>query len=98
MKGKRTDYAHSVTRVRALENGLLDKSKIERMAEAKSANEALKILGETGYGAQVSRLNSVFEYENIPSRGNCICAPLFWKISPHPEVTDLFFLNTTSSI
>jgi hypothetical protein len=25
VKGKRTDYAHSVTRVRALETGLLDK-------------------------------------------------------------------------
>jgi len=93
VKGKRTDYAHSVTRVRALENGLLDKSKIERMAEAKSANEALKILGETSYGAQVSRLNSVFEYENILREEIASVRQLFWKISPHPEVTDLFFLK-----
>lgn len=93
MKGKRTDYAHSVTRVRALETGLLDKGKIERMAEAKNATEALKILGETAYGAQVSRLGSAHEYETILLEEIASVRELFWKISPHPEITDLFFLK-----
>ena len=93
VKGKTTDYAHSVTRVRALETGLLDKAKIERMAEARDATEAIKILSETAYGAQVSRVGSAFEYETILRDEIAAVRQLFWKISPHPKLTDLFFLK-----
>ncbi|MGI6128520.1 MAG: V-type ATP synthase subunit C [bacterium] len=93
MKGKKTDYAHSVTRVRALERGLLDKGKIERMAEARDATEAIKILSETAYQAQVSRISSPYEYEDILRSEISAVRQLFWKISPHPELTDLFFLK-----
>ena len=42
-------YAYAVGRVRAMETRLLDRSKIDRMVEAKSAEEALKVLGESEY-------------------------------------------------
>ncbi len=93
VKGKRTDYAHSVTRVRALETGLLDKGKIDRMAEARDAAEALKILGETAYGAAISRISTPFEYEAILRNEIAAVRELFWEMSPHPELTDLFFLK-----
>lgn len=93
MIGKRTDYAHAVTRVRALETRLLDKAKIDRLAEAEDAAAVLKILGESDYGAEVSRLDSVHDYEDILRQEMVAVRELFQKISPHPQLTDLFFLK-----
>lgn len=93
MKSDKTEYAYSVARVRALETGLLDRGKIERMVEAKDAAEALKVLGETPYAAAVGQLSSVYEYETMLRQELVAVRTLFWKISPHPELTDLFFLK-----
>ncbi|HHV56795.1 MAG TPA: V-type ATP synthase subunit C [Firmicutes bacterium] len=93
MNGDKTEYAYSVARVRALETGLLDRGKIERMVEARDAAEALKVLGETPYAAAVGQLASVYDYESMLRRELVAVRALFWKISPHPELTDLFFLK-----
>lgn len=93
MKGDKTVYAYSVARVRALETGLLDRNKVERMAEAKDAAEALKILGETPYAAAVGQLPNVYEYESVLRQEIAAVRELLRKISPHPELTDLFFLK-----
>lgn len=93
MRGDKTEYAYAVARVRALETGLLDRSKIERMVEAKDAAEAFKVLTETPYAFSVGQLNSVYEYEVVLRQEMAAVRELFRKISPRPELTDLFFLK-----
>ena len=47
---KDTDYLSISARVRAMENRLLTRERLERMLEARDHSEALKVLAECGYG------------------------------------------------
>ncbi len=49
-KIKDTDYLYSATRVRAMERTLFGKPHAERMLEARSMADALKVLQDCGYG------------------------------------------------
>jgi V/A-type H+-transporting ATPase subunit C len=86
-------YLYSVTRVRALETKLLDKAKIERMIEAKDADEIIKILIETEYGSSISEMKSIEDYETVLSKELSKTYELLREISPVPELTDLFSLR-----
>ena len=48
-KIKDTDYLFLSTRIRALERSLLTRERMERMLEASTAAEAVKVLQECGY-------------------------------------------------
>lgn len=54
---KDTDYLSISARVRAMENRLLTGERLERMIDARDDGEALKVLGECGYG-ELSALTS----------------------------------------
>lgn len=54
---KSSDYAYSVAYVRAIENRLLTKTDIENLISAKSAQDALKILADKGYGSEIAGNN-----------------------------------------
>ena len=60
-KIKDNDYLYITAYLRAKENGLLNRDRVERMLNAKTANDAAKVLEECGYGdlsdVTVSRLN-----------------------------------------
>lgn len=47
------DYGFAVGRIRVLETKLLDRGRLERMAEAADLPEALGVLGETEYAPHV---------------------------------------------
>ena len=49
-KIKDTDYMTISTRIRAMENKLLTRERMERMLEAHTDDEAVKVLSECGYG------------------------------------------------
>lgn len=49
-KLKDTDYLSISARIRAMENRLLNRERMERMLEARSNEEAAKVLTECGYG------------------------------------------------
>jgi len=49
-KIKDTEYLYASTRIRALERQLLNRERMDRMIEAKSDEEAFKVLQECGYG------------------------------------------------
>ena len=49
-KIKDTDYLPISTRIRAMENKLLTRERMERMLEAHTDDEAVKVLSECGYG------------------------------------------------
>ena len=86
-------YLYSVTRVRALETKLLDKAKIERMIEAKNADEIIKILNETEYGSSISEMKDIEDYESVLSKELSKTYELLREISPVPELTNLFTLR-----
>jgi len=83
-------YAYAVGRVRAMERGLLDRSRIDRMVEASSAEEALKVLGETAYAEYLSALNSIFDYDRILERELHRIYLEMRRFSPEPELVGLF--------
>ena len=86
-------YLYSVTRTRALETKLLDKAKIERMIEARNADEVIKILYETEYAGSISEMKSIDDYESVLSKELLNTYKLLSEISPVPELTNLFQLR-----
>ena len=86
-------YLYSVTRIRALETKLLDKAKIERMIEAKNADEIIKILYETEYASSISEMKSIDDYETVLTKELSKTYELLREISPVPELTNLFLLR-----
>lgn len=86
-------YLYSVTRIRALETKLLDKAKIERMIEAKNAEEVIKILYETEYASSISEIKSAEDYETVLSKELSRTYELLKEISPVPELTNLYLLR-----
>lgn len=83
-------YAYAVGRVRAMEAKLLDRGKIDRMVEAKSAEEALKVLGETEYAGYLTELGSVHDYERLLDSELSRVYLELRKISPAPELIAFF--------
>ena len=88
-----TKYAYAVARIRAIETKLLDKSKIDRMIDAKSPEEALKVLTEAGYGDSNAKVSTVFEYERILKEENKKVYSLLKEIAPEPDIFDLFLIK-----
>ncbi|AYE35079.1 V-type ATP synthase subunit C [Clostridium septicum] len=58
-------FTQALSRIWVLETRLLDKSKIERMIDADSADEALKVLGETEYSNVMTNIKRATDYEEI---------------------------------
>ena len=88
-----TIYAYAVGRIRVLETRLLDKSKLERMVEASTADEALKVLAETDYANMVTELDSVHDFEDILQEEIQRTYLLVRKINPEAHFTDLISLK-----
>ncbi len=87
-----THYAYSVGRIRAIERRLLDKDKLERMIDSKSAEDALKVLVEANYGQHGSDIVSVYEYEKLLKEEHKKVYSLLKDMAPEPDVFDLFLL------
>ena len=86
-------YEYGVARVRVLETRLLSRDRIERMADALSAEEALKILAETSYAPLVAEVGSPYDYEEILVREMKRVRRFIEEISPEPDMIGLFFLK-----
>lgn len=85
--------AYAAAHIFALENRLLSRDRVERMVEAPSASEALKVLSETDYAAGVSELAQPHDYEELLSGEIQRIYDFFQTISPDPEITNLFFVK-----
>lgn len=87
-KPKDTDYLYSTARVRALERYLLGGEQVERMLEAKSDEEASKILSECGYdGAAVTSLDRL---EDMLGRERSRVFATLLSFVPHRGIIDVF--------
>jgi V/A-type H+-transporting ATPase subunit C len=63
-KIKDTDYLFSTALVRSVEKNMLSKEKVEKMVDAKTAEDALKVLYESGYGNAKEQV-SARDFEQI---------------------------------
>ena len=86
-------YLYSVTRTRVLETKLLDSTKVDRMVEAKNAEEVIKILGETEYANSISEMKHSLDYETIISKEIENTYKYLREILPEPELVDIFLLK-----
>lgn len=50
----KTEYLYASSRIRAMENSLINSDRIRRMAEARSDMDAVRILEECGYGEKIT--------------------------------------------
>ncbi len=86
-------YAYAVGRIRVLETRLLDMSKLGRMVEAGSAEEALRILGETEYADLVSRAAGPHDYAKVTAGEITRVYSLMKKLLPDEALVDLFLIK-----
>ena len=85
-----TQYAYAVARIRAIEKKLLDKGKIDRMLNAKTSEEVLKVLADADYGDAAGEISNAHEYEKILREEQKKVYKLLKEIAPQPEVFDIF--------
>ena len=88
-----TQYAFAVAKVRTLEGKLLDKGKIDRMVDAKSADEALKVIIDADYGYSSGDITDADEYETLLIEEQKKVYRLLKEVAPQPDVFDLFLLR-----
>jgi len=60
---KDTDFLYVSGRIKFLETKLLGRNDIERILDAPGPEEALKLLGDTDYGAEISEMENMYEFE-----------------------------------
>lgn len=89
----RMDFIQGVTRIRVLENKLLDRAAIEKMVEAKDLEEVFRTLGDTEYASAVSQAGRPEEYETILHSELVRVYKLLREISPDGLVVDLMALK-----
>lgn len=82
-------FTQALSRIWVLETKLLDKSKIERMLDAKTADDALKILGETEYANVMSTVKRAADYEEVLSTELKRVYNLMYELCPVKSVVDL---------
>ena len=92
-KIKESEFNYAVARIRAIEKGLLDKTRFDRMVEAKTPDEALKVLLEAGYGRASTEVKSVFEYEKLLKDEGKKVYELLNELAPGQEVINMFLLS-----
>lgn len=88
-----TIYAYAVGRTRALETRLLDRARFDRMIDATSAEEALKVLAESDYANAVAELADVHDFESMLAAELKEAFDLILKISPKPELISIMALR-----
>ncbi len=89
-KKNETNFLYAVAKIKAIENRLLDKSKIERMLDAYTPEDALKVITEADYGYSVSEVSDAHIYEVLLEEEMQKTIKLLSDISPQKEIFDIF--------
>ncbi|WP_297629778.1 V-type ATP synthase subunit C [uncultured Clostridium sp.] len=86
-------FTQVIPRLRVLETRLLDKSKIDRMIDGDSGNEALKVLQESEYGNVMTGIKRAEDYEEILSNELKRVYALVYSASPSKSLIDIMSLK-----
>lgn len=82
-------YAYAVARIRVLEKNLLNKQTLNNMADAKTPDDALKVLKEAGYGDSTENTN-VYDYEKLLAQESKRTYALMKELVPDEKMFDMF--------
>ncbi len=93
MTATATSYAYAVGRIRVMESRLLDRGQLDRMIEAASVEEALRVLSETVYAGAVAELASIHDFEKMLRNEFGHVSGEVRRMSPWPELVDLLTLR-----
>ncbi len=88
-----TRYAYAVGKIRALETGLLDKSRFDSLVDARNAEEVLKTLSDTVYGPFLAELKGVRGFEEALNGELKSVLRLVSDLSKDAELTNIFRLR-----
>ncbi|WP_195972377.1 V-type ATP synthase subunit C [Clostridium thermobutyricum] len=86
-------FTQVIPRLRVLETRLLDKSKLDRMIDGNSANEALKVLQESEYANVMTGIKRAEDYEEILSSELKRVYALMYSASPSKSLIDIMSLK-----
>lgn len=86
-------FSQVIPRLRVYETRLLDKSKIDRMIDSNSAQEALKVLQETEYANVMTNVKRAEDYEIILSEELKRLFAVMYDISPEKSLVDLMSIK-----
>lgn len=87
---RNSHYIYSVSRIRALENKLLGPAEIDRMVDATTPEQALKVLYESGYGTPGSETLKAEEFEKLLEEEHLKLYSLLQEIAPVPGMFNVF--------
>lgn len=87
------NFAQAVTRIKALETKLLDGTKLNRMIESSTADEAIKVLSETEYSQFIGNVKRAEDYEYLLSEELKRVYSLIDEISPEKRLVDLLAIK-----
>ena len=87
-------YEYAVGRISVLSTKMLDATQLRRISEAGSAQEALTLLLETGYGGNLNtdQINNQ-EIDYVIREQLQLSRKMVWELTPSPELTGLFLLE-----
>lgn len=86
-------FTQALSRIWVLETRLLDKAKIERMIEASSPDDVIKILGETEYANVLDKVKRPSDYEFALSSELKRIYDLVYGLCPVKEIVDLMSIK-----
>ncbi len=86
-----TDYLYASARIKSMEKNLLSRDKLERMSEAKTLEDALKLLDEAGWRSIASPTMAAVE-EVLASRRSEAFA-LVRSLAPDKRLPDVFLIK-----
>lgn len=87
-KQKDTDYLFISTRLRSLENRLLTRERMERMLEARTNEDAAKVLSECGYQGLEPLSAQALEHSLAAAREETFSE--LAAMAPNPQIVDVF--------
>jgi len=85
---KDTDYLYASARLRSLERGLLSRERMERMCDAKSIEDAAKVLSECNYGDFSP--TSLADVESVLAKERNAAFELICSMAPDKKLVDVF--------
>lgn len=88
MKTRDTEYLYATTRIRSLEKTLLNEERLERMVEAKTFEDMVKVLTELGYTEMPNA--APHKVERALARARQETFTLLYELSPNPALVDVF--------
>lgn len=86
-------YLYSASRTKVLETQLLDRSIVERMVAAQSAQETYAVLSETIYASLMLDVQNYIDYEKLIFLELLRTKTYIDAVSPEKELTAIFFLK-----